>query len=962
MKSGDNPTSGRSHGSSIVSVTDPAFAASSRPADPGGPREDRLLAGLIHVAPVAVFLSRLEDGRLLDLTDAFARLAGFHRDDLIGRTASVLGLWAIPSQNEALCRDVLAAGSIRDAEITLRTRAGEDILLRADAELIDHGGDPCLLAHVADARGRERLRADLRETESQLRFALAQAAMGIWTWDVAAGRVQWSPDMGPLYGLPIGSSNLSPEQYFELLHPDDRAVVHAADRGAWSGNDAYAVEFRVRHPDGGYRWLEARGSVTRRDDQGRPLIILGVTMDATARKVAEEALRDSERSAREVLAAASRQASELALLDRVRTALSRELDLPVLFRTVVEAVAEAFGYTQVSLYLRNGDHIELQHQVGYSRVLSRIPITDGVSGLVMRRGEPVLLEDVRNDPRFLGAIEGIESEVCVPLRDRGRVVGILNVESTAGNRMGPADLRLMVALSEHINVAIGRARLFSEARASEERLRRALGAAQMASWDWDLASDAAEYSEGMGALVGLPPGAIPNGDDYVALVLPEDRPAMQAADLRVREGGSRYAAEYRIRLPNGDVRWLRDQGEVVERDRRRRVLGVTQDITERKRAELALADERDTLDALMTHLPDAVYVKDRNSRFRRLNPVAARHLGLADPAEAIGKTDFDFFPEALAREFFAVEQRVIASGAPILNRLEPQGLGEDASWSLTSTVPLRNTDGEVVGLIGAARDVTERRRLEEELRTARDRAEAGNQAKSEFLSTMSHELRTPMNAIIGYAHLLLDGLDGPLSVEQRGDVRRIADAGDRLMTLIDDVLDFSRVEAGRLSVAPEPVTIADVLAVVRDDLWPLATGKGVALEVLLPPDLPNLRADPVRLRQMVLNLAGNGVKFTEQGRVTVSARVAGDWMEVAVADTGIGIAPAALADIFEAFRQADSSTSRRYGGTGLGLAITRRLALLHGGDVLAESVPGSGSTFTLRLPLAGPPAADREDA
>ncbi len=303
----------------------------------------------------------------------------------------------------------------------------------------------------------------------------------------------------------------------------------------------------------------------------------------------------------------------------------------------------------------------------------------------------------------------------------------------------------------------------------------------------------------------------------------------------------------------------------------------------------------------------------------------------------------------------------MASGEPVLSKLEPQGLGEDAAWWLTSTVPLRDERDRVVGLIGAARDVTERRRLEEELRSARDTAEAGNRAKSEFLSTMSHELRTPMNAIIGYAHLLLDGLDGPLSPEQEADVRRITGAADRLLALIEDVLDLSRIEAGDLPVRLRTVVVADEVAAVRDDLRLVAEAKGVGFDVVLPADLPLLVADPVRLRQMLLNVASNAVKFTEQGRVTISARVVGDWMDITVADTGIGIAPSVLPTVFGAFQQGDSGVTRRYGGTGLGLAITLRLARMHGGNVLAESTPGIGSSFTLRLPLAGPDDPAPED-
>jgi len=192
-------------------------------------------------------------------------------------------------------------------------------------------------------------------------------------------------------------------------------------------------------------------------------MILASVRDITERKKTEEALRESEGRHR-------RQAQELALLYRVSTAAAQELDLPIVFRTVVEAVAQTFGYALVSAYLLEGEELVLQHQVGYDRVIERIPITEGVGGRVARTGRSVLLEDVREDPAFLGAIEGIVSEVCVPLFDHGMVVGILNIESTGGVKLTEDDLRLMTALAEQVGGVIGRARLYTRVRESEERL------------------------------------------------------------------------------------------------------------------------------------------------------------------------------------------------------------------------------------------------------------------------------------------------------------------------------------------------------------------------------------------------------------------------------------------------------------------------------------------------------------
>jgi signal transduction histidine kinase len=267
----------------------------------------------------------------------------------------------------------------------------------------------------------------------------------------------------------------------------------------------------------------------------------------------------------------------------------------------------------------------------------------------------------------------------------------------------------------------------------------------------------------------------------------------------------------------------------------------------------------------------------------------------------------------------------------------------------------RRLNNDVMGLIRAEFRHAE---AEQAARRAQKEAEEANRAKSAFLANMSHELRTPLNAIIGYGELLHEDAVASANAEAAADLGKITAAGRQLLALVTDVLDLSKIEAGRLEILCEPFDADGVLQAVVDMTTPLARARGNALSVQAGTRLGPVVSDPVRLHQILLNVIANACKFTSDGRVTVAghrrATPAGDWIEIAVTDTGIGIPPEHMPKLFREFSQADASTTRRFGGTGLGLAISARLAALLGGTISAESQAGAGSTFVVRLPAAAP--------
>jgi PAS domain S-box-containing protein len=385
------------------------------------------------------------------------------------------------------------------------------------------------------------------------------------------------------------------------------------------------------------------------------------------------------------------------------------------------------------------------------------------------------------------------------------------------------------------------------------------------------------------------------------------------------------------------------------------------EVVQRARVEEALSVERERLRALIDNVPDHMYVKDVDCRFLVANLSVARQMGAKSPEELLGKTDFDYYPRELAETFFKDEQRVILSGQAEVNReepgVDPQG---NVTLVLTTQVPLRDKNGRVIGLAGVGRDITVLKKAQEEMRKAREAAEAASRAKSEFLANMSHEIRTPLNGVIGMTDL---ALETELTPEQRDYMETVKLSADSLLTVINDILDFSKIEAGKIDLEAIDFNLRDSLETALKTMALRADEKGLELLCEIAPDVPEVvKADSSRLRQVIINLLGNAIKFTSQGevavRVSVETRELRDYLlRFTVADTGIGIPAEKCDSIFAPFIQADSSTTRKYGGTGLGLTISSRLVAMMGGAIWVESEVGRGSQFhfTVHLEAADAP-------
>jgi PAS domain S-box-containing protein len=389
----------------------------------------------------------------------------------------------------------------------------------------------------------------------------------------------------------------------------------------------------------------------------------------------------------------------------------------------------------------------------------------------------------------------------------------------------------------------------------------------------------------------------------------------------------------------------------------RYVVAQIQDITPYKAAGAALREAEARYRMLVEQIPAAVYVDAADALGTALyvSPRIETLLGYT-PEEWLVVPDFwkqrlhpDDRERVLAALAYAGE-----TGNPM--HIEYRMLARDGRvvWVHDQATLARDEAGARQYWQGFMVDVTDRKLAEEELRTAKEAAEEASRLKSTFLSIAAHELRTPLTVISGYVEMLAASAAVHLTAEE-GEFLDIAQSSTRtLAALVDDLLDMARLDVGRLELVTRPVDVAETVERVHRMVAAQATAKGIALEVAATPDLPPIAADAERLLQVLLNLVSNAIKFTERGRVRITVRWSGDGVQITVADTGIGIAPEDLPHIFDAFRQADAGTTRKFGGSGLGLAIAKRLAEMHGGTIGVESQIGAGSTFTLWLPATGP--------
>ena len=502
-------------------------------------------------------------------------------------------------------------------------------------------------------------------------------------------------------------------------------------------------------------------------------------------------------------------------------------------------------------------------------------------------------------------------------------------------------------LGDAITVAESSARKLQEAH---RIARMAETLAGVGHWKLDIRNHGSSASDGVFKIYGLPVSEdAPPIEDILGLYHADDRDRVSGHLARALSDGAPFAFDARITRSDGEIRHVACSG-TTERDADGKVVtvfGSLMDVTEARVRELALSESESRFRMLADHSTDVVVWTSVEGTILYASP-ASRLLGYA-PEEVLGRKTFEFVhPDD--RDRAINNTRALFTGELVDSSLQRQYrfLTPDGQyiWLEGNPTIIREPDGRPGSIVTSFRDVSARHQLEDDLISAKLRAEAAVEAKSEFLANMSHEIRTPLTGIIGFAGLLSEVDEMPPLAATYA--RRIASSGDALLCVVNDILDFSKLEAGQLELDPQPFEVGaffeDTMAMVSTQ----AAAKGLELRLEINDGVPEvLNADCARLRQVLINLLGNAIKFTDQGsvRVTAAHDAVKNRLRVAVSDTGSGVPEDKLGRLFQRFSQVDGSVNRTHGGTGLGLSICKTLVELMGGGIKVRSVVGAGSTF-----------------
>ncbi|MBD2355325.1 PAS domain-containing protein [Tolypothrix sp. FACHB-123] len=823
-----------------------------------------------------------------------------------------------------LAQSPLLSSGLHIHEYRFRHQQGHYIWLRAELRVVrNQQGTPIeFIGYFADISDRKQTELALEESQRFIQQIADASPNMLYLCDLQTqSNIYVNREITSILGYnPEAVQAMGENMFTILLHPDDFSQLPSrlARLNTAADGEIIELEYRMRHADGNWRWLYSRDAVFCRDEEGKVLQIIGAAQDITDRKLAEQENQLLKERLQFLLA------SSPAVIFTCRT------EEPYSITFISENSVDVTGYTSAEFFSHSSFWRDRIHLGDVSRVL------EGMSQL-FEQGHHT------HEYRFLhtaGHYIWLRNELRLVCDRQGNPIEIVGYAADISDRK-----QAELALQE-----------------SQRFIQQIADASPNMLYLYDLQAQRNLYgNRAITSILGYSVEAVQAmGSNLLTdLFHPDDLPRLidQREQMKMLADGEIMEFEYRMQHANGEWRWLYSWDTIFSRDadgKVQQIIGTAQDISDRKRLEAS----QNRLIALLEASTDYILIADITGN-AIWNNTALKLLRGLDDAEITQQKPSDYHPqkgvELLEQEAVPI---AIANGSWLGENilLDAQGQEIPVSQLLLSH---KSPQGEVEFFSTIMRDIRSQKEYEQTLERTNAELLRATRLKDEFLANMSHELRTPLNAVLGMSESLLDMIFGQLNDQQQQAIATIERSGQHLLSLINDILELSKIEANKLELQITQVSVAQLCKTSLDFVKQQAFKKQIHLHLSLPTFAKEIAVDERRIQQVLINLLSNAIKFTPNGgRVSLHVKVQNfgevadnmTWILFSVSDTGIGIAPADQARLFQPFVQIDSSLNRKYEGTGLGLVLVKRITEMHGGYVSLRSELGQGSCFTVCLP------------
>ncbi|ANB03696.1 hypothetical protein ECTOBSL9_1110 [Ectothiorhodospira sp. BSL-9] len=863
--------------------------------------QERRFRTLFELYPDATLLIDVADGRTLEFNTKAHQQLSYTAEEFAGLRITDYEALETPAEVARHIQRIKAQGR-DDFETRHRCKDGSLIDVNVTVTLLELGEQPCMLAVFRDITQRKQAEQRLHDSEDRLKLATEAAGMGIWDYDVEKDRLIWDERMYMLYGVDPAQFGHRFDDWAHTLMPESLSRVQPAFRALIQDDTPFDVQIQIRRPsDGQIRSLRGLARAIR-DDQGKAIRVVGVNEDITERILADRKL-------------AAEEAKFRTLFELSPVGIAMNDFHTGEFLEFNTAINEPAGYSPEEFRrLSYWEVTPSEYLPDEQRVLESMNRA-GIYG-------PFEKEYIRKDgTRYPVLLHGFKTTTA-----EGREVIWSIIQDISAVKQAQQELK-----------------------DREERLQQLAAHSRNVTWEMDVEGCFTYVSPVAEAVWGYSSDELV-GHKYFYELYPEaHRPAFKTKAFQMIE--RRETVQGLINPVNdkqGRTLWMSTHAFPLmdEQGIFRGYRGSDLDVTEAVDAKQALEAEKERFRGIFekTGSGVAVYRPVNDAQdfvFTDYNP-AAEQMDHTCREDVIGYRLSERFPAVHEMGLMDALRRVARTGQGEFLPLSQYDDGHLKGWRENTLFKL--SSGEVVAVYN---DLTE-------IKQAQETAERANLAKSQFLANMSHEIRTPMNAVIGLSDLLLSS---SLNAKQRDYLGKIRDSSRMLLGIINDILDYSKIEAGRLDLENHSFRIDDLLDQMRTLFASAADAKGIELVFELDTQGSiSVEGDALRLGQVLTNLLSNAIKFTDQGQVVLSIRrlgrdAQGARLHFEVRDTGIGIDAEQQTRLFQAFSQVDTSTTRKYGGTGLGLVISRKLLERMGGVLQLDSSPGAGSSFHFELTL-----------